>query len=179
VLSVVIHSQSDQEADRIDDVLEFWRSENPDLDVTTKGVTMRLRRSWRLLERELRQELAGMDVEMWEMEMLLSLRRAPNLQRSAGAFLRETGVTSGAITNRLSRLEDHGWVRRDTDPVDRRQVLVTLTDTGRARANELIAAKTNAEARFYSGIERETLERLSADLRTLLGSVDQDLPGEC
>jgi DNA-binding MarR family transcriptional regulator len=175
---VVIHSQPDQDADRIDEVLEFWRNENPDLDVTTKGLSMRLRRSCRLLERAMRQELATMDVEMWEMEMLFSLRRAPGLQRSAGALLRETGVTSGAITNRLSRLEEHGWVRRDTDLTDRRQVLVTLTDAGRARANELIAVKTNAEARLYSGVPRETLERLGADLRALLTSIDQDLPGE-
>jgi DNA-binding MarR family transcriptional regulator len=179
VLVVVIHSQRDQDADRIDEVLDFWRSENPDLDVTTKGISLRLRRLGRLLDKAMRHELAPMDVEMWETEMLLSLRRAPDLQRSAGALLRETGVTSGAITNRLSRLEEHGWVRRDTDLADRRQVLVTLTAAGRARADEVIAAKINAEARFYAGIPRETLQRLSADLRTLLAAVDQDLPGEC
>ncbi len=175
---MVNDSRSGEATSRIDDILEFWRSQNPDLDVTTKGVSMRLRRASRLLERELRHELATMGVETWEMEMLLSLRRAPGLQSSAGALVRESGVTSGAITNRLSRLEDHGWVRRDIDPVDRRQVLVTLTDTGRTRANELIAAKINAEGRFYAGIPRQTLQRLSVDLRTLLDSIDQDVPGE-
>jgi DNA-binding MarR family transcriptional regulator len=168
VSAVVIHSQPAVPADRIDDVVEFWRRENPELDVTLKCLGMRLRTVAHLFEREIRQELAAIDVEIWEFEMLLSLRRAPDLQRTAGELLREANVTSGAITNRLSRLEDHGWVRRDVDPSDRRQVLVTLTEAGRIRADELMTTKNHAEEKFYAGVPRATLTRLGDDLRTLL-----------
>jgi DNA-binding MarR family transcriptional regulator len=179
LLSVVIHSQAGCETDRIDEVVEFWRQENPELDVLTKGLTMRLRAAWRLLERGLRQELSALEVEMWEFEMLLALRRSPCMRSSAGALLHETKVTSGAITNRLSRLEGRGWIQRDVDPTDRRQVLVTLTPDGRVQADKLIAAKNGAEGRFFAGMPRETLQSLSEDLRTLLATVEQGDPTGC
>jgi DNA-binding MarR family transcriptional regulator len=176
VSPVVIHSRPAKETDRIDEIVGFWCHENPALDVTLKCLTMRLRSASRLVDRALRQELASLDVEMWEPEMLLSLRQAPGMQSSAGALLRASGVTSGAITNRLSRLEGSGWIRRQVDPSDRRQVLVTLTDAGRSRADQLIAAKNLSEQRFYADVPRETLERLERDLRTLLTAVEPDSP---
>lgn len=158
-------------ADQIDEVIAFWAQENPDLDVTTVGLRMRLRRASHDLERVLRRELAALDMEMWEQEMLLTLRRAPNLQRRAGELCRLTHVTSGAITNRLTRLEERGWIRREICPDDRRQVIVTLSVAGKAQADKLISIKSEAEGRFFAGVPQETLERLNDDLRELLLSV--------
>jgi DNA-binding MarR family transcriptional regulator len=158
-------------ADQIDEVVAFWAHENPDLDVTTVALRMRLRSATHQLERVLRRELATLDMEMWEQEMLLTLRRAPNLQRRAGELCRLTHVTSGAITNRLTRLEERGWIRREVCPDDRRQVIVTLSPTGKRQADTLIAIKSEAEARFFAGVPKETIDRLNEDLRELLISV--------
>ena len=43
---------------------------------------------------------------------------------TAGALARQTGLTSGAITGLVDRLERAGYVRRAPDPADRRRVLV-------------------------------------------------------
>jgi DNA-binding MarR family transcriptional regulator len=158
-------------ADQIDEVIAFWRQENSDLDVTTVALRMRLRSITHQLERVLRRELAAENMEMWEQEMLLTLRRAPKLQRRAGELCRLTHVTSGAITNRLARLEDRGWISREICPDDRRQVIVTLSPAGKRQADKLISIKSEAEARFFSGVPRETIERLNDDLRELLISV--------
>ena len=82
-------------------------------------------------------------------------------------------MTSGAITNRISRLEKRGWVRRDVDPEDRRQVLVSLTTAGLAQADHIIAMKTQAERWAFDGVDRELLERIARDLRTLLLDFDK------
>jgi DNA-binding MarR family transcriptional regulator len=158
--------------DQVDLVVAHWQTEDPDIDVAAKTAALRLRRAANHLQRELRRELLPLEMEMWEFEMLLALRRVPGQQLSAGALLRLCQVTSGAISNRLARLENRGWVRRDIDPRDRRQVLVTLTEDGVARAYQLLNSKTRAEQRLFSGIERSTLERLTADLRTLLVSLE-------
>ena len=42
------------------------------------------------------------------------------------------GVTQPAMTQLISRLEDAGLVRRESDPDDGRVVLVAITDEGRA-----------------------------------------------
>jgi DNA-binding MarR family transcriptional regulator len=159
--------------DEIDQIVEFWHSENPDLDVTAKTLAMRLRRASLHLERTLRANLAesGVD-EFWEIEVLLSLKRAPGHRRSAGDLLRECHVTSGAITNRVDRLERRGWVRRDTDPDDRRQVLISLTDEGLAQANHVITTKNQCEQRLFSRVDRKLLERVTVELRTVLRAMD-------
>jgi DNA-binding MarR family transcriptional regulator len=158
--------------DQVDLVVAHWQTEDPDIDVPAKTAALRLRRAANHLQRELRRELLPLEMEMWEFEVLLALRRAPGQQLSAGALLRLCQVTSGAISNRLARLESRGWVRRDIDPRDRRAVLVTLTEDGETRARQLLNSKTRAEQRLFSGIERSTLERLTADLRTLLVSLE-------
>ena len=159
--------------DDIDRVVAFWKEENPELDVSTKAVTMRLRRASQHLERAVRANLADSGVdEYWEIEVLLTLRRAPDHTASAGDLGRECQVTSGAITNRISRLEKRGWVRRDVDPDDRRQVLVSLTPAGLGQADHIIAMKTQAERWVFEGVDRELLERIARDLRTLLCGFD-------
>jgi DNA-binding MarR family transcriptional regulator len=82
-------------------------------------------------------------------------------------------VSSGAITNRISRLEKRDWVRRDIDPEDRRQVLVSLTAAGLAQADHIIAMKTQAERWAFDGVDRQLLERIARDLRTLLLGLEE------
>lgn len=56
---------------------------------------------------------------------------------TAGALSRESGLSSGAVTALLDRLERAGYVRRARDTVDRRRVLVELTDEARRRTWEI------------------------------------------
>lgn len=154
--------------DQVDTLVEFWCRENPELDPRVKMLGMRIRRAAHYLERALRQELAAQDVEPWELEVLMALRRGEGYCRSAGDLLRESQVTSGAITNRVAQLEKRGWVRRDVCAADRRQVLVTLTPEGVARADEFLAMKTQADLVVFGQLDRATQDRLNDDLRTLI-----------
>jgi DNA-binding MarR family transcriptional regulator len=52
-------------------------------------------------------------------------------QRLTALAARE-GVTQPAMTQLISRLEDAGQVRRESDPDDGRVVLVAITDAGRS-----------------------------------------------
>jgi DNA-binding MarR family transcriptional regulator len=45
---------------------------------------------------------------------------------TAGELARRVGLTSGAITGVIDRLERDGWVRRARDPADRRKVIVEM-----------------------------------------------------
>jgi DNA-binding MarR family transcriptional regulator len=160
------------EKDQVDVLAEFWLRENPDFDLKVKTLAMRLRRGAQYLERALRQELAKADIELWEFEVLLALRRCPEYRRSAGELLKESHVTSGAITNRVARLEQRGWVRRDVDPKDRRHVLVTLTPAGRARADQLLATKIQSDEALFSRLDPEVRDSLNDNLRKLLISIE-------
>jgi DNA-binding MarR family transcriptional regulator len=56
---------------------------------------------------------------------------------TAGRLAAESGLSSGAITTLLDRLERAGYVRRLRDEGDRRRVLVELTDLAHERASEI------------------------------------------
>ncbi len=63
---------------------------------------------------------------------------------TAGEFARATGLTTGAITGVIDRLERAGYVRREKDPSDRRKVVV------RARSG-----MTRRIAPLYDSLQRE------------------------
>jgi DNA-binding MarR family transcriptional regulator len=75
------------------------------------------------------------------------------------------GVTQPAITLLVNRLQERGWVRRAHDPVDRRAVLVTLTDVGRE-----IFDRFRAEYRASLHEEMATLG--DGDVETLARAID-------
>jgi DNA-binding MarR family transcriptional regulator len=57
---------------------------------------------------------------------------------TAGALAQDSGLSTGAITAVIDRLEKAGYAQRVSDPADRRRVLVELTDGARAAAYELM-----------------------------------------
>lgn len=77
-------------------------------------------------------------------------------QITAGELAKESGLSTGAITTLLDRLERAGYVRRVRDDVDRRRVLVELTEEARRRTWELwgpIAEGSAGELARYSNEE--------------------------
>jgi DNA-binding MarR family transcriptional regulator len=77
-------------------------------------------------------------------------------QVTAGRLATESGLSTGAVTTVLDRLERAGYVQRVRDTVDRRRVLVELTDEARRRAGEIwgpIAAESAATMAGYSDAE--------------------------
>jgi DNA-binding MarR family transcriptional regulator len=74
---------------------------------------------------------------------------------TAGALAAEAGLTTGAVTGVVDRLEGAGYARRVPDPGDRRRIRIEVTDHFYARADEIwrpVAAEWHAElARRFSG----------------------------
>jgi DNA-binding MarR family transcriptional regulator len=81
------------------------------------------------------------------------LERAGRL--TAGEIARQTGLTSGAVTALLDRLERAGWVRRLRDETDRRRIQVELTERAQRAAAEVYGpfAEVLSEYDSYSDAE--------------------------
>jgi len=58
---------------------------------------------------------------------------------TAGGLARRVGVTTGAITGTLDRLESAGYAERRVDPRDRRRIRLTVTPYFLARAEAIWA----------------------------------------
>ncbi|MFE0022069.1 MarR family winged helix-turn-helix transcriptional regulator [Amycolatopsis sp. NPDC059021] len=159
--------------DQVDELVAALTDFHAPATLEAKALAYRLRRVAHRLETEIKRELAPHDIELWELELLACLSRARPAQRlSAGQLMTQLQLTSGAVTNRVNRLERKGWVTREPDPGDRRSVLVALTDDGRERAVHVFGAKTEAESALLSVLSPTRMRRLNDDLRTLLVSLE-------
>src|SRR4051812_24938841 len=74
---------------------------------------------------------------------------------SAGRLAAEAGLSTGAVTTVLGRLERAGFARGVPDPGDRRRVLVELTPAAREELTELYAPLADATLRQLQGYTTE------------------------
>jgi DNA-binding MarR family transcriptional regulator len=161
--------------DEVDRLVEAWRRERPDLDVTPMEVLSRVSRLARHLDRARRQAFAGHGLEPWEFDVLAALRRAgAPYQLSPGKLLRETLVTSGTMTNRVDRLAGRGLVERLPDPADRRGVLVQLTTAGRETVDAALADLLAHEHELLGTLSERDQARIARALRDLVRPFDVD-----
>lgn len=90
---------------------------------------------------------------------------------AAGDLARATGLTTGAVTGIIDRLEKAGLARRVRDTDDRRKVYVRMTAAGRARAAALYAPMgraIDALAAKYSAAEIALLTRYFDESRAVI-----------
>jgi DNA-binding MarR family transcriptional regulator len=155
--------------DEVDGLVEAWWRERPDLDTTPMAVLSRISRLARHLDRERAAAFGAHDLESWEFDVLAALRRSGRpYQLSPGQLIRETRVTSGTMTNRVDRLEAHGWVVREDHPEDRRGVLVRLTASGVAVVDAALTDLLAAERAILGPLGQADQDHLIRALRTLL-----------
>ncbi|MFF4234377.1 MarR family winged helix-turn-helix transcriptional regulator [Actinomadura geliboluensis] len=159
-------------ADAVDAILAQWGRERPDVDVSPMGVIGRISRAQLLLGRELKRFFAERGLESWEFDVLATLRRhGVPYELTAGELLTAAMVTSGAITNRIDRMEAKGLVERVRDTGDRRSVRIRLTPRGLETVEELVAEHAANEDRLLAALDPAERERLAGALRTLLESL--------
>jgi DNA-binding MarR family transcriptional regulator len=165
--------------DAVDRILGQWHRELPDKadDLWPMGLVGRVQRLNHVLERELKAFFARRDLELWEADVLLTLRRAgAPYALTPGALLKAAMVSSGAMTNRIDRLEAKGFVERSPGPDDRRSVRVQLTPRAVALIDEFFADHMANEARLFAGLTADEREQLAALLRTALHALgDTDI----
>lgn len=115
---------------------------------------------------------ARFGLQSGEFDVLATLRRsgAP-YALTPTALYEATMVTSGAMTNRLDRLEKSGLIARGPHPEDRRGVVVKLTEKGRALIDEAVAAHVENEREILSVLTEKEQETLAALLQKLIDGV--------
>lgn len=120
------------------------------------------------LERQANRQLAAYDLSLWQMDVLVALRRAgPPHAMTPTELTRAVSLSSAAMTNRIDRLEEVGLVTRSRHPADRRGVIISLTDQGQDVA-DYVTAPRQEEAREALAPLSEEQMRILADALALL-----------
>jgi DNA-binding MarR family transcriptional regulator len=158
--------------DAFDEILDQWSAERPELDTASLGVVIRIMGLYRRFLRDATIALEPLGLELWEYDVLSALRRQGRpFMLSATRLARQTDLSSGAMTNRIDRLEERGLVRRSQDEEDRRGVNVSLTTQGIREINNAIEFRLNAAVRSLAALSDEEQQQLAGLLRKLVLSV--------
>ncbi len=153
----------------VDTILEQWRRERPDLDVGPMGLTGRLKKIGRHLEREFEKTFAEHGLNLASFDVLATLQRAgPPYRLSPGDLINNTMVTSGTMTHRVDLLIKSGFVERIKNPDDGRSVLIALTTKGYKIINAAVTDHVTNLARLTGGLSENQFKRLNQLLRRYL-----------
>jgi DNA-binding MarR family transcriptional regulator len=159
-------------ADHVDLVLEQWSEQRPDLDASPMGVIGRLSRLSQLFDGALRRNFARHDLDRASFDVLATLRRSNSEHSLTPAGLMHSSmVTSGAISQRLDRLEARGLVTRAPSETDGRGVRVTLTAEGLRLIDAVLPTHVDTEHQLLAGLSADEQRQLAGLLRTLLESL--------
>jgi DNA-binding MarR family transcriptional regulator len=100
----------------------------------------------------------------------------------AGRLAELTGLTTGAVTGIIDRLEQAGYVRRTSDPKDRRRTIVEPTRDKKLekkleaifipfheRMHDLLSSYSDSELSFLLDVLTKTLDQTHQELMRLRG----------
>jgi len=155
--------------DSLDESIEIWAREIPDLDPVTEGIIERIQILAFNVNQSMDEVLEKYELDRRMFHLLGRLRRhGPPYRVSAGKLATELRLSSGAMTNRLDRMETAGLVRRLPDPNDRRGTLVEPTEAGHKAWDKTVGAAARREAAFSSVLTASEKERLHDLLRAFM-----------
>lgn len=155
--------------DAIDQHIKLWTSAFPDLDRSVEGIVSRVQKLSRYLDKSFGETAAKFGLTLGEMDVLkhLRLKEHPH-ELSPGKLSEKLMVSSGAMTNRLDKLEAAGLIERAPEPSDRRGIIVRLTEEGIQRFGQAIEHQIEKEKKLIEVLGAEDREQLAGLLRKLM-----------
>lgn len=162
------------ERDQIDDFLDEFAPELPKLDLEVEGIVERIQFLQHHLKRTMEETLDEHGLTHGEWSVLGMLKRpGPPYRRTPGQLARHASLSTGAMTNRLDRLEQAGLVRRLHDPDDRRRIQVELTEAGHRAWSDSVGTQGRKEELVVSALTARERAQLNELLRRLVRSFEQ------
>src|SRR5262249_45994255 len=143
----------------------------PGLDHEVEGIVDRINSLRRRFRHALEETLKQHDLTWGEWNVLGSLILGDC--DSPGELASGLEVSTGAMTNRLDKLEQAGLIGRAPDPTDRRGVKIEVTDAGRRAWTDSTSAQARKEALVASALTRPEQEQLNVLLRKLMLAFDR------
>ena len=115
------------------------------------------------LDRELQ---AGVGIPHAYYEILVRLSEAPGRAMRMSDLADRCQSSRSRLSHAVARLEERGWVRRETVPSDRRGAVAVLTEAG-------FAALEAAAPIHVEGVRRHLFDRLTPEQVAALGEISR------
>jgi DNA-binding MarR family transcriptional regulator len=154
--------------DHVDEIVQQWHQERPELDVSPMYVIGRLSRVSQQVERRLEENFARHGLDSGSFDVLATLRRNGSpFTLSPKDLAASAMITSSAVAQRLNRLEERGLITRAKSSVDGRGTEVTLTPEGRKTVDATLPTHLATEEELLAGLSANELSTLAKLLKKL------------
>ncbi|GAA4612753.1 MarR family winged helix-turn-helix transcriptional regulator [Saccharopolyspora hordei] len=162
-------------ADRAAAIMAAWRRERPDLDPASVAIVTRIWHLAKFFGDDRRKLLGQRGIDPSLMDLLETLRRSGEpYALTTRELAAQSAVTPAAISQRLARAEQRGWVTRE--PARGRAVLVRLTDEGKQVVDDTAGAIFDHEGDLLGALSEEDRSVLAELLRELCVDLVGDAP---
>ncbi len=162
------------EEDSIDRRVAKWAPHLPAIDLEVETIVQRVQKLQRYVRKRMDETLTDVGLSWSEWEVLGQLRLGGEPYRSSpGKLAKHEQLSSGAMTARLDRLEERGFIRRLPDPDDRRGVQVELTESGLDAYFAAVGVQAAKEAAVAHALTKQERAQLNGLLRKLILGFEQ------
>jgi DNA-binding MarR family transcriptional regulator len=159
--------------DDIDKVVAQWGEEKPHLQTLPMEIFGRVMRLQKHIEAEIAACHKQYGLTLGEFDVLATLRRSGEpFNLTPSALLSSMMLTSGAMTNRLDKLESKGFIERAHCTEDRRSVSVGLTEKGFAIIDEAIEEHVRIQHQLVQQLSDAEKPELNQLLKTWLSAFE-------
>lgn len=106
-------------------------------------------------------------VKMSEKQMVMLFYLAENHEATASCLAEHTQTDPAAVTRALQSLEESGYVRKKTDPLDNRRSHLEITAKGKAKAESLEVIRDDISQRISKTLNAKDLRELERLMRVV------------
>ncbi len=160
--------------DHVDQLIEGWAAERPDLDTAALAIVYRLTRIAAVWNAEIEKVFAAHGITSTDFAVLANLRRAGAPYRlNQRQLMSALRLTSGTVSLRIDKMVERKLVARTNDPADARASVIGLTTAGRQLFDRVAPAHLANEERLLASVPPAQRQVFADLLRTVLVDIEQ------
>ena len=159
--------------DAIDRVVEQWAKEKPELETEPMAMMGRIMRIAKYMETQVAELHKKYDMKLGEFDVLATLRRSGKPYRlTPSELIGSMMLTSGAMTNRLDKLEAKGLISREHSKEDRRSVSVQLTKDGLILIDQMMTEHVEMQKKLVKSVSASQKKNTNQLLKSWLSAYE-------
>ena len=164
--------QTQPNDDDLDVFAHQWRTEGIEGDLLPMKVIGRMFRLMKTIEAEVGRCHEAFELKYGEFDVLATLRRTGAPHCLTPSQLHQSMLlSSGAMTNRLDKLEQKGLIARAHSQEDRRSVKVQLTEKGKNVIEAVFPLHMQTLRKLLGNLDDASRERLAGSLKQWLAAI--------
>ena len=154
--------------DLADEILADWSKQRPDIDCYGKAIVCRMLRFYSRYISILEKSLKPLNIAPNVFSVLVTIRRrGKTAEVNVKNVIQEVLVTSGAMSNLLTRLIDDGLIKKRADDHDARSMLIKLTPKGLKLVDQAMEIQAACERKLTHSLSQAERKQLAGLLKKL------------